>query len=167
MSPIRSNNERSAASGSRTAQVTRIVGLCIYSVAFVLPACREPSTNGVHAPDTYKGWFCAWVTLINTFSREVWQSKDFLAILSGWINPLILLYLVLLIGQNLVWPRRIVATAIVAFMVATWIYFALMPLVPLVGHVLWIVGALMILAGEVIGRGPAAASRNTSASSLD
>jgi hypothetical protein len=52
-------------------------------------------------------------------------------------------------------------------MVATWIYFALMPLVPLVGHVLWIVGALMILAGEVIGRGPAAASRNTSASSLD
>jgi hypothetical protein len=154
--PTMSLSERSA-SASRVIPVVRVLGFCIYVAAFFLPACREPATMGARTPDIYKGWFCAWVTLINTFSRDVWHSKDLLAILSGWINPLILLYLVLLIGRNLVWPRRIVATAVVAFMVATWIYFALMPLVPLVGHVLWIVGALMILAGEVIGRGPAAA----------
>lgn len=155
------------ASASRVIRVVRVLGFCIYVAAFFLPACREPATTGVRTPDTYKGWFCALITLTNTFSRDVWHSKDFLAILSGWINPLILLYLVFLIGRNLVWPRRIVAAAIVAFMVATWIYFALLPLVPLVGHVLWIVGALMILAGEVIGRGPASAGRDTSASSPD
>jgi hypothetical protein len=161
MSPITHEDERSAASASRVISVTRILGFCIYVAAFFLPACRELATSGMRTPDVYKGWFCAWVTLINTFSRDVWHSKDFLAILSGWINPLILIYLVLLIGQNLVWPRRIVAAAVVAFMVATWIYFALMPLIPLVGHFLWIVGALMILAGEVVGRGPAAAGRET------
>ncbi|HEV2485145.1 MAG TPA: hypothetical protein VGT08_06405 [Terracidiphilus sp.] len=154
MSPITPKDERSAASPSRTIPVVRILGFCIYVAAFFLPACREPATTGVRAPDTYKGWFCAWVTLINTFSRDVWHSKDFLAILSGWINPLILIYLVLLMWRNLVGPRRIVAAVIVAFMVATWIYFALLPLVPLVGHILWIMGALMILAGEVIGHGP-------------
>ena len=43
---------------------------------------------------------------------------------------------------------------ILAFMVATWIYFALVPLIPLVGHVLWIVGIVMILAGEAFGHEP-------------
>jgi hypothetical protein len=167
MSPITSKNERSAASASRAISVVRVLGFCIYVAAFFLPACREPATTGVRSPETYKGWFCAWVTLINTFSHDVWHSKDFLAILSGWINPLILLYLVFLMWRSLVWPRRIVAAAIVVFMVATWIYFALLPMVPLIGHVLWIVGALMILSGEVVGRGAASAGRDTSPSSRD
>ena len=94
---------------------------------------------------------------MNSFDFAVWRSKDLLAVLSGWINPLILLYLVLPIWPYLSWPRRIVAAAVVAFMFATCIYFAIAPLVPLIGHVLWIVGALMILAGEVFGRAPASA----------
>src|ERR1017187_1210646 len=92
-------------------------------------------------------------------SMTKWKrSRSFNTVISKGVVMVpssLLLYLVLLIGRNLVWPRRIVATAVVAFMVATWIYFALMPLVPLVGHVLWIVGALMILAGEVIEIGRA------------
>ena len=91
---------------------------------------------------------------MNTFSGEVWHSKDFLAILSGWINPLILFYLVFLIRPRLVWTRRIMGGAIVVFMVATWTYFALVPLIPLIGHVLWIAGILMMLAGEVFGHEP-------------
>ena len=106
------------------------------------------------APDIYRGWFCAWVTLTSTFSREVWHSKDFLAILSGWINPFILVYLVILIWPRMVWTRRIMGAAVVVFMLATWIYFALVPLIPLVGHVLWILGIVMILAGEAFGHEP-------------
>ena len=151
MSPITSPANRSAAA-LRAVRVGRILGFCIFVLAFFLPACREVATPGAPAPDTYKGWFCAWVTLINTFSRDFWHSKDFLAILSGWINPLMLLYMMFLVVPSLVWPRRIAAGAVVVFMVATWIYFALVPMVPLIGHVLWIVGALMILAGEVAGR---------------
>jgi len=111
-------------------------------------------TPGAATPEVYRGWFCAWVTLTNTFSGEQWHSKDFLAILSGWINPLILFYLVFLIRPRLVWTRRIMGGAIVAFMAATWIYFALVPMVPLIGHVLWIAGILMMLAGEAFGHEP-------------
>ncbi len=135
----------------RAIRVVRILGFCIFVLAFFLPACRQAATPGVTTPDTYKGWFCAMITLTNTFSLEVWRSKDCLAILSGWINPLILIYMILLAIPRLVWPRRIVAGAVVAFMVGTWIYFALVPMVPLIGHVLWIVGALMILGGELVG----------------
>ena len=144
---------KGSAVAGRTVRIGRLLGFLIYVSAFLLPACREVATKGAHPPDSYKGWLCAWVTLINTFSPEVWHSKDFLAILSGWINPLILIYLIiLLVMPRLVWPRRIVAGTVVAFMVATWVYFVLVRLVPLAGHVLWIVGALMILAGEVVGR---------------
>ena len=133
----------------------RSAGFCVYVLAFFLPAVRERAPEGValSSPTVYKGWFCAFVTLMNTFSREVWTSSGFLAILSGWINPLILIYLALLIRQNYVWPRRIVASAVVAFMVATWIYFAVASMVPLIGHMLWIAGALMILSGEVVKAG--------------
>jgi hypothetical protein len=135
-------------------QSARIAGFCIYVAAFFLPACRQVSTPGVLTPDVYRGWFCAWVTLMNTFSGEVWHSKDFLAILSGWIKPLILFYLVFLIRPRMVWTRRIMGGAIMAFMGATWIYFWLVPLVPLIGHVLWIAGILMMLADEAFGHEP-------------
>ena len=130
----------------------RVAGLAVYILAFFLPAVRDRAPAG--APDisgnAYKGWFCAVVTLTNSFSRDVWTSNGFLAILSGWINPLILVYLILLLRQRLVWPRRIVASAVVAFMFDTWVYFAVANMVPLIGHELWIVGALMILAGEIV-----------------
>lgn len=130
----------------------RLVGFCVYVLAFFLPAVRDKVSDGApfSSATVYKGWFCAFVTLMNTFSRDVWSTSGLLAILSGWINPLVLIYLVLLVRGNYVWPRRIVALVIVAFMIATWIYFAVDSLVPLIGHVLWIAGALMILAGEVV-----------------
>ncbi|MGA3371594.1 MAG: hypothetical protein ABSC48_07520 [Terracidiphilus sp.] len=132
----------------RAVMIARLVGFCIYVWAFFLPACRQVATPGAGAPDIYQGYFCAWVTLVNSFSREMWHSKDFLAILSGWINPLILLYLVFLLFPSFRWPRRIVSGTIVAFLFGTWVLFALYPLVPMVGHFLWVAGILLILAGE-------------------
>jgi len=137
---------------SRAIQLGRVVGFCIYVAAFFLPACRQATTPGAGAPEIYKGWFCAWVTLVNSFSGAIWHSKDFLAILSGWINPLVLLYLLFLISGKLVWPRRIAAAGMVLFMIATWIYFYLAPLVPLIGHDLWIAGVLLMIGGEVASR---------------
>jgi hypothetical protein len=124
------------------------LGFGIYVVAFFLPACRTVATSG-DTPDVLPGYKCAWITLVNTINPEMWHSKYFLAIFSGWINPLLLLYLLLLVSPIFLWPRRIVAGIIAAFIVATWVLFAMIPLVPLAGHVLWIVGILMILAGEL------------------
>lgn len=140
----------------------RLMGFCIYVLAFFLPAVRDKAADGVtfSTPTVYKGWFCAFVTIMNTFSRDVWSTSGFLAILSGWINPLILIYLILLVRDNSVWPRRIISMTVVAFMIATWIYFAVDSMVPLIGHVLWIAGALMILSGELFRTGTAQANND-------
>jgi len=144
----------------RSVLIGRLVGICIYVWAFFLPACREVATAGGDAPEVLRGSRCAWITLVNTMNPEIWHSKYFLAILSGWINPLVVLYLVFLLFPRFFWPRRIVAGAIVAFIAGTWVFFAIYPLVPLVGHILWIAGIVLIVAGEAMGRekaGPAGA----------
>jgi hypothetical protein len=48
--------------------------------------------------------------------------------------------------------RRVFAVAIVLCYVATWVFFAQAPMVPLVGHYLWVLGGLLILAGELVGQ---------------
>ena len=141
----------STATVNRAVVISRVLGFCVYVAAFFLPACREAATLANTAPDVFRGYNCAWMTLVNTFSAELWHSKYFLAVLSGWINPLILLYLLLLLFPRLLWPRRIVAGTIVLFIAGTWVLFDLVPLVPLIGHILWIAGILLILAGEAIG----------------
>jgi hypothetical protein len=128
--------------------VSRIVGFLVYVAAFFLPAVREVAT-GTDTPEVLQGSRCAWIMLINSFSHELWNLKDFLAILSGWINPLIVLYLIFLIFPKFRWPRRIVAGLIALFILGTWVFFYTYPLVPLVGHYLWITGILLILAGEL------------------
>jgi hypothetical protein len=136
---------------ARSVLIARLVGFCIYVWAFFLPACREVATAGGDAPMVLKGSRCAWITVINTLNPEMWQSKDFLAVLSGWINPLLVLYLIFLLFPVFRWPRRIAAGVIVVFMIGTWAFFALYPLVPLIGHAMWIAGILLILSGEVFG----------------
>jgi hypothetical protein len=131
----------------RMLRYARVLGYLVFLAAFFLPAVREPGSK-----DTFRGSFCAWITLINTFNREVWHSKDFLAILSGWINPLMLLFVASLFSRRLRLFRRIVAAVVALFILGTWVYFYLASMEPLIGHVLWIVGILLILAGEVLGR---------------
>ncbi len=74
--------------------------------------------------------------------------------MSGWINPFVLLYIGLSLAPKFARLRRFLAMAILVCMVATWIFFAIDKMIPMIGHVLWIVGALMILVAEVAGRKP-------------
>jgi hypothetical protein len=141
-----------SATVTRSILIARLVGFLVYVWAFFLPAVREIATPINDAPEMLRGSRCAWVTLVNTLNPEMWRSKDFLAVFSGWINPLLVLYLIFLLFPIFRWPRRIVAGVIVAFMIGTWVFFAIYPLVPLVGHFLWIAGILLILAGELFGR---------------
>jgi len=137
---------------ARSVLIARLVGFCIYVWAFFLPAVREVAAPGGDAPEMLKGSRCAWITLINTLNPEMWHSKYFMAVFSGWINPLLVLYLIFLLFPVFRWPRRIVAGVIAVFIIGTWVFFAMYPLVPLVGHVMWIAGILMILAGEFFDR---------------
>jgi uncharacterized membrane protein YraQ (UPF0718 family) len=119
----------------------------VFFAAFFLPAVRQAGSS-----ESFKGYFCAWITLINTLNRGMWRSKDFLAILSGWINPLMLIYVASLFSRRLDALRRVIAVVISIFILGTWVYFYIVPLIPLVGHVLWIAGILMILADELTRR---------------
>lgn len=141
----------------RAVLIARVLGYFVFLAAFFLPAVRQVATPGAGTPEVYKGYFCAWITIINSLNHEFWHSKNALAILSGWINPLMLLYVAGLFSARLRWLRRVIAVLIVIFIVCTWVYFYLFPLVPLIGHAMWIVGILLILAGEPFARKPTAA----------
>jgi hypothetical protein len=134
----------------RAVRIARLVGYFVFLAAFFLPACRQVTTPGAGAPEVYKGWFCAWITIVNSLNHEFWQSKDFLAILSGWINPLMLVYVASLFSRKLRVLRRIIAVVVAIFILGTWVYFYLAPLVPLLGHILWVLGIVQILFGEAL-----------------
>lgn len=125
--------------------------LCIFAAAFSLPACRDSESTDV-LTNTYPGWKCAQVTISAAFEKDSYESPSVLAVVSGLINPLILIYLPLSFFTQFTRVRRVLAAVVVVCMAATWAFFWIAHLVPLIGHFMWIAGALMILAGEVAGR---------------
>jgi len=135
----------------RAILICQILGLGIFVTAFFLPAVRDagPLTS---LSDIFKGWECAKIATTVMFQRDTYESAGFLAVMSGWINPMILLYLGFSFAAKLSRARRILAIAIPVCMLATWTFFAVEHLVPMIGHFMWLAGALMILAGEASGR---------------
>ncbi len=135
----------------RTILICRILGLVIFAAAFLLPACREAGPVNAFT-NTFKGWECAKITFTATFEKDSYESWDFLAVMSGWINPLILIYMPFSFFPRFKKVRRSLTVGVLVCMAATWTFFIVAHLVPLIGHFMWIAGALMILAAEVAGR---------------
>jgi len=73
-----------------------------------------------------------------------------LVVLSGWINPIILLVLILSVVPRVSIVRRFMGVIVLISMVGTWVFFAQEKLTPLIGHFLWIAGAILILLPEVL-----------------
>jgi hypothetical protein len=131
--------------------ICQILGICIFAAAFLLPACREAGPVNSFT-NSFKGWECARTTFTAAFQKDSYESWNFLAVMSGLINELILIYLVFSFFPRFKRLRRSLAVGVLVCMAATWAFFAIANLVPLIGHFMWIAGALMILAGEVAGR---------------
>ncbi|MGD0894351.1 MAG: hypothetical protein ABR923_22755 [Terracidiphilus sp.] len=144
--------------------VVRLVGFIAFALAFLLPAVQlagradGPGTG----PFVLPGWMCTAVATGATAglfhaSASAWQGKDaagvaFL-IMSGWVNPLVVIYLVFTIWRRVVVIRRILATAILICIAAAWAFFAESwktnsPMHPLIGHYVWIAGILVMLSPE-------------------
>jgi hypothetical protein len=138
--------------------IIQSLGLCVFVAAFFLPAARDAHTVTVPGSGQMTGWMCAVVAgsasagILHLFGPG-WQGKDVAGaislILSGWVNPLVLLYLVFSIWKRFVRIRRSLALAILICIAATWYFLYQAPMVPLIGHFLWVAGALLILTGEV------------------
>jgi hypothetical protein len=144
-------------------RIVRLAGIVLFVVAFYLPAVRDPHTVTGPGSGPMTGWMCAVVAgsaiagIPHLFGPG-WQGKDMpgviCLILSGWVNPLMLIYLMFSIWRKFVRIRRIVAVAILICFAATWFFLFKAPMIPLIGHFVWVAGALMILAGEVAGSVP-------------
>jgi len=137
-------------------RLARIIGLCLFAVAFFLPAVKD-SDRGI----SYGGWYCAAITLaqsmpwanrgidLNGFVRGI----PFL--IDGWVNPLVIIYLAFVAlhlanvefrGSKRV--RRVVIYSALICVIDCWVVMAVCDLVPLVGHFLWIGGILLMITPE-------------------
>ena len=146
--------------------IVRLVGFAIFVAAFFLPAVRSPGTSAGSGP--MLGWMCALVAASATggvfhISAATAQGQDAFGIicliLSGWVNPLVFFYLVFSIWLSLVRIHRGLAVAILVCLAATWVFLLKAPMIPLIGHYLWVAGVLIILTVEVLGRAPAKDSK--------
>jgi hypothetical protein len=140
--------------------IIRLVGIAIFVTAFFLPSARSADSGPGSGP--YIGWTCAVVAIsasagiAHLFTASAWQDKETLGalclILSGWINPLVILYLLFSIWKKLVVVRRVLTLAILLCFGATWIFLAKAPMLPLIGHFLWVGGIVIVLSPEVVAR---------------
>jgi hypothetical protein len=144
-------------SGRRAVLILQSLGLCVFVASFYLPAVRGAGTGPGNGP--LAGWMCAMVALAATggifhSAAAATEGKDLpgiiCLILSGWVNPLMLMYLMFSIWRKLVRIRRVLAVAILICFAATWFFFFKAPMTPLIGHFAWVAGALMILAGDLV-----------------
>lgn len=123
--------------------VVRLVGLAIFALAFLQPAVAREGQS-------YVGWKCASVAVSfeqSLFSKPGGQHESFeyLAAISGLINPLVILTLLASPVRALQMLRRIFAVLIVLCMIATWVLFAQQHISALTGHIMWIAGALLVI----------------------
>jgi hypothetical protein len=139
--------------------IVTLAGIALFAAAFFLPAVRSPGSGAGSRPMV--GWMCAFVAASATggifrASASTIQGKDVpgivCLILSGWVNPLVVFYLFASIWPRLVAIRRVLAAAILVCIAATWIFLFKAPMIPLIGHYLWVAGALIILSGGLTSR---------------
>ena len=135
--------------------VSVIAGLCLLAPAFFLPAIKMVHTGP--GPDSEAGWVCAVMataSLAGIFKGSIASATpDILCLmLSGLVNPLMLVYLVFCLWRKFFWVRLGLAIVILAGIASSWEFFYLSHFTPTIGHFLWVGGILVILAGEFAGR---------------
>jgi hypothetical protein len=139
-----------------TRAIVRVVGIVLAVGAFFLPAVRNPGSGP--GSGIFVGWACAVSALMATAGLlhlgAALQGKDAVGAISlmfsGWVNPLVLLYLVFCIRSSWARVRHVLAAAILLCLLATWVFLFKAPMTPLVGHFLWVAGIVTILGAEFV-----------------
>jgi hypothetical protein len=132
----------------RRQRICQVAGLALFIVAFSLPACHDTDSGSLVHAARLMGWQCAWLSISLIFDSGTLLSPLFFAFLGGCINPLIVIYVLLGLTKRFAITRKALACAILLCMASTWVFFVVGHFVPLIGHVLWIAGALLILYPE-------------------
>ena len=141
-----------------TRRIIRLVGFAVFVGAFFLPSVRPPGSQTGPGSGPVAGWVCAAFALAPsaiflhpaTLFSGTSENKELSLLFSGWLNPLLLIYLLFCFFKSFVWTRRVLAAAVLLCMVSTWIFLAAAQFVPLIGHYVWIAGILTILVPEAM-----------------
>lgn len=144
-------------------RVVRIVGFVIFVLAFFLPAVAPPGAGSGPGSGPQPGWVCAGFTLIPMGAViqhplalfKGTDSREYTLLFSGWVNPLVLIFLLFCIRRNWRWPRRIVALGILCCLGCAWAFLAKEQFSTLIGHYLWVAGIVLMLIPEVMPQGRA------------
>jgi hypothetical protein len=126
----------------------RVVGLAMFVVAFLLPAVLGEGAT------VLSGWKCASIATSESLTLFLKPGAghhefiEYLAAFSGWINPLVGLTIVASPIRPLLILRRIFGILVVLCIGATWVLFAQEKIAPLIGHFLWVAGALIVFIPE-------------------
>lgn len=144
----------------RPSAICWILGLALFVAGFFLPAVRfppDPRPEAQWGPGVmnheFPGYVCAEITLIGvaSFFRRP-TAETTLAALIGWINPLVLLYLVACSVKRLHGARPLIAGAIVGCCLAMWVQLAAEHVTLLLGHYLWIAGIVALLFSPLVNQ---------------
>lgn len=116
-----------------------LVALSVFAISFFLPAIWIPHVT----PRTATGYWCAWVTLVSPWTADGLKDlptspvKYFSILLSGWINPVFLISVVLSRRESARKLSRTLRTIALVLMPACWIVFYTQGVYPFVAYFIW------------------------------
>jgi hypothetical protein len=133
-----------------------LTGIAAFAASFALPAVKEAkaSSNSAGVP----GFTCATITLQMPWSNDgrtlLHESplQYFSILFSGWINPLFLVTLVMVLIKPRWRPTIVLGYLVAAMQVFCWILFFQLHLFPRQGYFLWLSGMLLALYSNKISR---------------
>jgi hypothetical protein len=124
-----------------------LVALTVFTVSFFLPAIWVPHVT----PHTETGYWCAYATLVSPWTRDGLGDLreapvEYISILlSGWINPLFLISMLLSRREGTRKLSRMLRRLVLLLMAACWVVFVMEHVYPFVAYFFWtaaMIGAL-------------------------
>jgi hypothetical protein len=138
------------------------LGLVLFVISFFLIAVRE--AGATQSDSGMRGYTCAYVALLSPWGSDGLRTLRegpvgyFAVLFSGWINPVFLLTVVVLLIRPSGALAGVLRGVLLVMFLACWIVFYKEHLHPRAGYFLWTAAMLMALFADKLLR-PAAASR--------
>lgn len=133
--------------------IALLAGIGMFAASFMLPAVKQassaPGSQGI------PGYECAFIALVVVLEQGGQLVRDnpvqfFAVLFSGWINPVFLVSLLLILikprWRFAIWLRYVVT----AMFVCCWIVFYQIHLDPRQGYFLWMFGILLALYSNLL-----------------
>lgn len=135
-------------------QVICRLGLVIYVLSFFLVATGDPKWPQI---GRLRGYECAYTSLTAAVTDTPFSAKNadsatsadvfqyFSVLISGLVNPVFLIYEMLVSLKRLPRTARILKFAVLFMIPFCWVVFDFLEVYPREGHVFWVVGMLLVL----------------------